>query len=70
MICMVIQIQIDVRLPVLLCELPAQVGKKGEGGQTQPSHVSVFHPRDRERVGALLCLLTHQQNPCVRNSRF
>lgn len=70
MIRTVIQIEIDVRLPVLLCELPAQVGKKGEGDQTQPSYVSLFHPRVRGQMRALFCLLTRQQNWCVRKQQI
>lgn len=59
---MVIQTEIDVRLPVPLGELPVQLGKKGEGEQIQGSNVSAFYPRGREQVRALLCLLTHQRS--------
>lgn len=69
MICMAIQTEIDIRLPVLLCKLPTQAGKKVVGEQTQCSHVSVFYPKIREWMRALLCLLTLQQNWCVRNNR-
>lgn len=47
-----------------LSKLPAQVGKRGEGKQTQHSHLSVFQPKDREWVRVLL-LFSHPPKELV-----